>query len=117
MQAARHDDDDIYASFSIKYAVDKIFNDDDDDKSISIPVAQKKLMPVWCEKKGVSLKTDIIMITYKVLILYLTVWVYKMKPPFHRLHQIAFKIQVNKSLREIIKTSILQCLYKNHNKH
>ena len=87
----------------------EIVNNDVDYKSISILVTQKKGILVL-SKGGASFKQNIIMVTYKRLILYLNILVNKLKQAPHRL-------QVNKSTRKIIKTYILQYLYKNHYKH
>ena len=46
-------------------------------------ITQKKRMPILC-KRGASFKLDIIMIAYKLLILYLNILVYKLKQPSHR---------------------------------
>ena len=95
----------------------KIFdNNHVDYKSMSILVTQKKGIPVLC-KRGASFKPDIIMIAYKLFILYFSILVYKWKRPSHKTVAFACNMQVNKSLRKIIKTYILQCLFKYLNKY
>ena len=98
------------------YSNMNIVNNPVDYKSKSILVTHKKGMPVLY-KSGASFKPDIIIVAYKLLILYLNILAYKLKQLAHKTVAFACIMQVNKSLRKIIKTYLLQCFFKNHDKH
>ena len=78
----------IYKSnilFSILvYPNKNIVNNHVDYKSIFILVTQRKGMPVLC-KIGDSFKPIIIMVASKFFILYLSILVYRLKQPSHRM--------------------------------
>ncbi len=73
-------------------------------------VNQKKGMTVLC-KRGASF-----IILHNLLILYLNILFHKLKQP-SQTGAFTYNKEVNKSLRKIMKIYILQCLFKNHNKH
>ena len=64
------------------YPKKNIVNNHVDYKSISILVTQKKGMPVL-SKRGDSFKLKIIMVAFKLIIIYLNILVYRLKHPSH----------------------------------
>ena len=67
----------IQLNLILVYPNKNIVNDHVDNKSIYILVIQKKGVPVLC-RIGASFKPDIIMVAYKLLILYFNILVYKL---------------------------------------
>ena len=65
------------------------------------------------KERNASFKPDKIIVAYKLLILYLNILAYKLKQLAHKTVAFACIMQVNKSLRKIIKTYIFQCFFKN----